>query len=124
MKVVYYIFTSTPEVVRIHFQTNPRTQVFFKKKFFPLKSFRSMTTPKLGILRPNKVLGPHKMKNTYFLKKTLSSRICPKVDSVYPRGTFEIVVYHFHGTMQTIITSSLRPVCIYLKLLQQLNLYH
>ena len=28
MKVVYYIFTSTPEVVRIHFWTNPRTQLF------------------------------------------------------------------------------------------------
>ena len=28
MKVVYYIFTSTPGVVRIHFRTNPTTQVF------------------------------------------------------------------------------------------------
>ena len=28
MKVVYYIFTSTPGVVRTHFWTNPRIQVF------------------------------------------------------------------------------------------------
>ena len=28
MKVVYYIFTSTPGVVRIHFWANPRIQVF------------------------------------------------------------------------------------------------
>ena len=34
MKVVYYIFTSTPGVVRIHFWTNPRTQVFFEKISF------------------------------------------------------------------------------------------
>ena len=33
MKVVYYIFTSTPGVVRIHFQTNPRI-VFEKISFF------------------------------------------------------------------------------------------
>ena len=42
--------------------------------------------------------------------KNLSSRICPKVDSDYPRGTYKNAVYHFHGTMQTIITFSLRPV--------------
>ena len=34
MKVVYYIFTSTPGVVRIHFRTNPRTQIFEKISFF------------------------------------------------------------------------------------------
>ena len=28
MKVVHYIFTSTPGVFRIHFWTNPKTQVF------------------------------------------------------------------------------------------------
>ena len=28
MKVVYYIFTSTPGVVKIHFRANPRIQVF------------------------------------------------------------------------------------------------
>ena len=44
-----------------------------------------------------------------FATENLSSRICPKVDSDYPRSTCENVVYHFHGTMQTIITSSLRP---------------
>ena len=42
--------------------------------------------------------------------KNLSSTICPKVDSGYLWGTCENVVYHFHGTMQTIITSYLRPV--------------
>ena len=40
----------------------------------------------------------------------MSSRIYLKVDSDYLRGTCENVVYHFHGTMQTIITSYLRPV--------------
>ena len=49
------------------------------------------------------------MKKTDF-SKNLSSRICPKVDSDYLRGSCENVVYHFHGTMQTIITSYLRPV--------------
>ena len=34
MKVVYYIFTSTPGVVRTHFQTNPRIQVFGENQFF------------------------------------------------------------------------------------------
>ena len=33
------------------------------------------------------------------------------MDSDYPRGTSENVVYHFHGTIQTIITSYFRPVC-------------
>ena len=122
MKVVYYIFTSTPGVVRIHFRANPRIQVFWENQFFsfcgapknifwpwkpflaletptlggsylqnfliwaavleisradfaqkwlfwtfptskPLlgsKSFRSMTPPKLGFLRPNKVFGVKK----------------------------------------------------------------
>ena len=49
------------------------------------------------------------------MKKTsinLSSRICPKVDSDYPRGTCENVVYHSHVTNQTIITSYLRPVAM------------
>ena len=32
--------------------------------------------------------------------------------SDYPKGTCENVVYHFHGTIQTIITSYLRPVKI------------
>ena len=32
------------------------------------------------------------------------------MDSDYPRGTCENVVYHFHRTIQTIITSYLRPV--------------
>ena len=32
------------------------------------------------------------------------------MDSDYPRGTCENVVYHFHGTILTIITSYLRPV--------------
>ena len=30
--------------------------------------------------------------------------------SDYPRGTCENVVYHFHGTIQIIIPSYLRPV--------------
>ena len=34
MKVVYYIFTSTPGVVRIHFWANPRIQVFLENQFF------------------------------------------------------------------------------------------
>ena len=34
MEVVYYIFTSTPGVIRIHFRTNPRTQVFLRKSIF------------------------------------------------------------------------------------------
>ena len=48
-----------------------------------------------------------------FLKKNLSSRIYPKVDTDYPRGTgnSEIVAYHYHGTTQTIKTSYFRPVC-------------
>ena len=40
----------------------------------------------------------------------MSSRICLKVDSDYPRGICENVVYHFHGTIQIIVTSYLRPV--------------
>ena len=32
------------------------------------------------------------------------------MDSDYPRGTCENEVYHFHVTIQTIITSYLRPV--------------
>ena len=52
-------------------------------------------------------------------KKMILFRICPKVDSDYPSGTCENVVHHFHGTMQTIITSSLRPAICYLLL--QLN---
>ena len=35
------------------------------------------------------------------------------MDSDYPRGTCENVVYHFNGTIQTIITSYLRPVSYY-----------
>ena len=35
MKLVYYIFTSTPRVVRTHFRTNPRIQVFWENQFFP-----------------------------------------------------------------------------------------
>ena len=50
------------------------------------------------------------MKKTDFLKKKLSSRICPNVDSDYPRGTCENAVHHFHVTIQIIITSYLRPV--------------
>ena len=81
------------------------------------KKFRSMTPPKLGFLRPNKVFGvkkkvfrgPTKWKKLIF-SKNLSSRICPKVDSYYPRGTCENLVYHFHVTIQIIITSHLRPV--------------
>ena len=34
MKVVYYLYTSTPGIVRIHFQTNPRTQVFRENQFY------------------------------------------------------------------------------------------
>ena len=34
MKVVYYVFTSTPGVVRIHFRTNPKIQVFVENQFF------------------------------------------------------------------------------------------
>ena len=36
--------------------------------------------------------------------------ICAKLDSDYPTSTCENLVYHFHGTIQTIITSYLRPV--------------
>ena len=48
------------------------------------------------------------------MKKT---DFCPKVDSDYLRGTCKNVVYHFHGTIQTIITSYIitsyvRPVKI------------
>ena len=42
--------------------------------------------------------------------KNLNSRICPKVGSDYPRGTCENVVYHFHGTIQIIVTSYMTPV--------------
>ena len=31
-------------------------------------------------------------------------------DSDYPRGNRENVVYHFHVTIQTIITSYMRPM--------------
>ena len=59
MKVVYYIFTSTPGVVRFHFWTNPRTQVFWENQFFsfcgspknffwPKKPFLALETPPLG----------------------------------------------------------------------------
>ena len=34
MKVVYYNITSTPGLVRIHFRTNPRTQVFGGNQYF------------------------------------------------------------------------------------------
>ena len=44
MKVVYYIFTSTPGVVRTHFRTNPKILVFLRKSVFfhfvgPLETF-------------------------------------------------------------------------------------
>ena len=75
-----------------------------------------MTPPKLGFLRPVKVFwikkvfrGPPKWKKQIF-SKNLSSRICPKMESDYLKGTCENVVYHFHGTIQIIITSYLRPV--------------
>ena len=35
------------------------------------------------------------------------------MDSDYPRSTCENVVYHFHGTMQTIITFFQKPVSEY-----------
>ena len=46
----------------------------------------------------------------YIFSKNLSSRNCLKVDSDYPKGTCENVVYHFHVNIQIIITSYLRPV--------------
>ena len=45
------------------------------------------------------------------------------MDSDYPRGTCENVVYHFHGTIQTIITSYLRPVNNSLIHLQEKNCF-
>ena len=59
MKVVYYIFTSTPGVVRNHFRTNPKTQVFWENQFFsfcgvpknifwPQKPYLALETPTLG----------------------------------------------------------------------------
>ena len=37
------------------------------------------------------------------------------MESDYPRGTCENVVYHSHVTIQTILTSYLRPVYSFLK---------
>ena len=59
MRVVYYIFTSAPGVVRIHFRTNPTTQVFWENQFFsfcgvpknifwPQKPYLALETPTLG----------------------------------------------------------------------------
>ena len=44
--------------------------------------------------------------------------------SDYPRGTCENVVYHFHGTIQIIIPSYLRPVLFYIVLFQIYDLSH
>ena len=53
MKVVYYIFTSTPGVVRTHFRTNPRIQVFWENQFFSFcgapKNFFWPQTPYLAL---------------------------------------------------------------------------
>ena len=38
------------------------------------------------------------------------------MDSDYPRGTCENVLYHFHVIIQIIITSYLRPVCVFFDL--------
>ena len=52
--------------------------------------------------------------------KNLNSRICLKVGSDYPRGTYENVIYHFHGTIQIIITSYLGPLWAYCRTRQHL----
>ena len=45
-----------------------------------------------------------------FFGKIFSKNLNSKnVDSDYPRGTCENVVYHLHVTIQIIITSYLRP---------------
>ena len=103
MKVVYYIFASTPGVVRTHFRTNPRIQVFWENQFFSFCGAHKNTPPK-----PKK----SKLDKIPILLGT-PCRICPKVDPDYPRGTYENVVYDFHGTMQTIIIYSLRPVAFF-----------
>ena len=143
MKVVYYIFTSSPGVVRIPFWTNPRSQVFFRKlvfficgdpknliwpkqsqlgghpstTFWSEQQFRRWKFPKQPFLG-NSVLdnSNNKMKKNWFSQKTWVLG-CPKLDFDYPRGTCENVVYHFHGTIQTIITSYLRPVASHFKLI-------
>ena len=122
MKVVCYIFSSTPGVVRIHFRANPRIQVFWENQFFsfcgaprnnfwPQKPFLTLRADFAQKWLGHKKFfrGPIKWKKLIF-SKNLSSRICPKVDSDYPRGTCENVVYHSHVTIQTILTSYLRPV--------------
>ena len=59
MNVVYYNFISTPGIVRIHFRTNPRIQVFWENQFFsfcgapknffwPQIPYLALETPTLG----------------------------------------------------------------------------
>ena len=67
-------------------------------------------TPQSWVSKAKKVLGAQQNENKLIFSKNLSSWICPKVGSDYPRGTCENVVYHFHGTIQIIIPSYLRPV--------------
>ena len=86
------------------------------KLIFQIRTFSHQIIPFWHRIGNNFFRGPTKWKKLIFTKN-LSSRLCPKVDSDYPRGTCENVVYHFHGTMQTIITCSLRPV-------KGLNLLH
>ena len=56
MKVVYYIFTSIPGVVRTHFRTNPRVQFFWENQFLSFcgapKNFFWPQTPYLALETP------------------------------------------------------------------------
>ena len=96
MRVVYYIFTSTPGVVRFHFRTNPRTQVFWENQFFsfcgvpknifwPQKPYLALESPTFGgsyfynfliqatvlelEISKTAIFG-HKMKKKWFSQKT------------------------------------------------------
>ena len=64
---------------------------------------------------------PTKWKKLIF-SKNLSSRICLKVDSDYPRDTCENVVNRFHVTIQRIITSYFLNLSLLLYLCYPINI--
>ena len=87
IKVVYYIFTSTPGVVRIHFWANPRIQVFLENQFFSFcrapKNFFGPQIPYLALETPTLrgvkllklfdlsiVLGIRNLQNSHFWAKS------------------------------------------------------
>ena len=68
MKVVYYIFTCTPGVVRFHSWTNPRTQVFWENQFFHLKKLWGVIFLKL--FDRSNGLGVRNFQNSHFWAKS------------------------------------------------------